>query len=197
MRVERLKEELPLEVDIWAYDLRPGLPPQGLPREEVYKGSRYSAEHFAYLFQVAEEAGINMVLPALVANTGKAHEATEFAKEAGKPFEYNRAVFRAYWEGGEDIGQADVLCRLAGECGMDGEELRRALAEGRYRQRVEEQMRWSRQAGIGGIPTFVFSTGGGSASGGTDRFALMGAQSYEVFLDVAQRLLRGELPAGD
>lgn len=172
-------------MDIWAYDLRPGLPPEGLPREEVYKGPRYSAERYQYLFQVAREAGISMKLPALVANTGKAHEATEFAKEAERLLPFHRAVFRAYWEEDEDIGRADVLCRLAEECDMDGEELRQALADGRYRERVQEQMRWSRQAGIGGIPTFVFN----------QRFALVGAQSYDVFRDVANRLLRGKISA--
>ena len=185
MRVERLKEEFPLELDVWAYDLRPGTPPEGIPREEVYRGGRYTPGYFDQLRQVAQECGIQMTTPKVVASTGKAHEATEFAKDGGKLPQFHRAVFRAYWEDGDNIGEAEVLCRLAQECGLDAQELRQALADGRYTQRVEEQMRWSRQVGIGGIPTFVFN----------DTFALVGAQEYDVFKNVAQRLLSGEIKA--
>lgn len=134
-----------------------------------------------------------MIKPPVVANTFKAHEATEFAKEQGRLMPFHRAVFSAYWEKGDNIGREDVLCRIAGECGMDGEELRPALADGRYRQRVEEQMEWARTAGVSGVPTFVFFAGGESAAGENRMFALVGAQEYAVFADVARRIENGAL----
>ena len=94
-------------------------------------------------------------------------------------------MFAAYWERGENIGEADVLCRLAADCGLDASGLRAALAEGRYRQRVEEQMAWARDAGLGGVPTVIFN----------EKFAIVGAQDYEVFADVARRIQRGDLKA--
>lgn len=124
-----------------------------------------------------------MISPPLVANTFKAHEATEFAKEGGRLMEFHRAVFSAYWERGENIGDVEVLCRVASECGLDTEALRAALADGRYAKRVEEQMDWARTAGVGGVPTFVFN----------EKFALVGAQEYEVFADVARRIQSGAL----
>jgi len=183
VRVERLRQEFDLEFDICAFDLRPGLPPAGLPREEAYRGRSYPPGYFDQLRQTAEEAGIDMKRPDVVANTRKAHEATEFARDGDRLMEFHRAVFRAYWEEGENISDGDVLCRLAGECGLDGEELRRALADGRYAPRVDEQMRWSRAAGVGGIPTFIFD----------DRFAVVGAQEYDLFADVAARIVKGEV----
>ncbi len=183
MRAERLAQEFELEFDVCAFDLRPGLPPAGLPREEVYRGRSYPPGYFEHLRQTAAEAGIEMKRPEIVANTRKAHEATEFARDGGRLLEFHRAVFRAYWEGGENISDIDVLCRLAGECGLDGDELRRALADGRYGGRIDEQMRWSRAAGIGGIPTFIFN----------ERFAVVGAQEYDVFADVAARIVSGAI----
>jgi len=47
---------------------------------------------------------------------------------------------------------------------------------------VEEQMAWARDAGLGGVPTFIFD----------EKFALVGAQDYQVFADVARRIRRGE-----
>jgi predicted DsbA family dithiol-disulfide isomerase len=54
-----------------------------------------------------------------------------------------------------------------------------ALESGRYTRRVEEQMEWSRREGIGGVPAFIFD----------GRFALEGAQSYDMFKSVTERIL--------
>ena len=189
MRVERLREEFDIEFDAWAFDLRPGLPPEGLPRDEVYREGRYPPGYVDRLREMARESGIQMIAPPVVANTQKAHQATEFAKEGGRLPQFHRAVFAAYWEKGENIGDEDVLCRLAGECGLDPDGLRAALAGGRYAQRVREQIAWARDAGLGGVPTFVFSSSDGRT------FSPVGAQDYEVFADIARRFQRGELKA--
>ena len=185
MRVERLCREFDVEFDAWAYNLRPGVPPEGLPRDEVYSDRRYPPGYAERIRQTAKESGIEMIAPAVVANTLKAHEATEFAKEQGRLPQFHRAVFAAYWERGENIGAAEVLCRLAAGCGLDADGLGAALAEGRYRRRVEEQMAWGRAAGLGGVPTVIFN----------EKFAIVGAQDYEVFADVARRIQSGEVKA--
>ena len=183
MRVEQLSEEFEIELDACAYDLRPGLPPEGMPRAEAYAGRSYPSGYLDHLRQTAAEAGIEMLRPDLIPNTHKAHEATEFARDGGRLAEFQRAVFHAYWEEGRNIGDADVLCELAAACGLDAAALRQALVEGRYAARVEEQFAWSRAAGVSGVPTFVFN----------DRFAVVGAQEYLVFQDIAGRIARGEI----
>jgi predicted DsbA family dithiol-disulfide isomerase len=89
-------------------------------------------------------------------------------------------VFAAYFENEENIGDIDVLCRLGEECGIDPAALRAALDDNRYAATVEEQISWARAAGITGVPTFIFD----------ERFALVGAQEYDVFRDVAGRVVR-------
>jgi predicted DsbA family dithiol-disulfide isomerase len=126
-----------------------------------------------------------MIAPPVVANTRKAHEATEFAKDDGRLPEFHRAVFAAYWEEGANIGDDDVLCHLADDCGLAGDALRPALADGRYKQRVEDQMAWAREAGLSGVPSFVFN----------EKFVLVGAQDYDVFADIARRMLRKQAQA--
>jgi predicted DsbA family dithiol-disulfide isomerase len=185
VRVERLCREFEVVFDAWAYNLRPGVPPEGLPRDQVYREGRYPAGYLDRLRETARESGIEMIAPPVVANTFKAHEATEFAKEAGRLPQFHRAVFAAYWEKGENIGDEEVLLRIATECGLDAGGLRAAFADGRYRRRVEEQMTWARAAGLGGVPTFIFN----------EKFALVGAQDYDVFADVARRVQSGALKA--
>jgi predicted DsbA family dithiol-disulfide isomerase len=178
-RAERLAQEFPVELEPWPFELRPDLPNRGLPRE-IALGRHYPPEYFMALRRYANEEGLELAVPESICNTHNAHEATHFAYEAGKGWQFHRAVFLAFWERGEPIGEVDVLCRLAEECELDSQALRQALSEGRYRALVDERVRWAREQGIAGVPTFVFGEG---------EFSLVGAQEYSVFRDVTRRLL--------
>ena len=79
-----------------------------------------------------------------------------------------------------------MLCHIGGEAGLDPDVLREALSDGRYTAEVEEQIAWTRAAGITGVPTFIFE----------EKFALVGAQDYEVFRDVARRALTADWAEG-
>lgn len=183
VRVERLRREFAIEFDVCAYELRPGLPPEGMRREEAYGGRSYPPQYIENLILLARQSGIDMKRPSHVPNTQKAHEATEFARDRGRLARFHHAVFRAYWEDEQDIGSVDVLCQLAAGCGLPPKELRRALSEGDYTARVRQQMEWSREAAAQGVPTVIFN----------DRFAVIGAQDYAVFRDVAWRIANGRL----
>ena len=182
MRVERLTEEFEIDFDPCAFDLKPGIPTEGLPRDQVYAGRAYPDGYVDNMRQMAADGGVDMKRPPLIPNTRKAHEATEFAREhgvAGALLDFHRAVFYAYWTDEKNIGDVDVLCAVADECGLDPGALREALADRRYAAEVEDQMQWARAAGITGVPTVVYE----------GRFAVVGAQDYEVFLDVARRVI--------
>ena len=178
-------DEFAVDFDVSAYELRPGLPSEGLPRDQLQANRVYPPGYLDNMRRTAQEAGIEMKRPPLVPNTRRAHEATEFAKEAGRLLLFHRAVFRAYWEDEENIGDIDVLCRICAECGLDAAELRAALEDGRFARPVEEQIEWSGTAGITGVPTFIFD----------EKFSLVGAQDYEVFRDVARRIVERRIPA--
>ena len=76
-----------------------------------------------------------------------------------------------------------MLCDVAAGIGLDAGQLRVALAEGRYAAEVAEQLAWARAAGVTGVPTVIFS----------GKFAVVGAQDYAVFRDVAGRVAAGRL----
>jgi predicted DsbA family dithiol-disulfide isomerase len=194
VRVERLADEFELEFDPCAFDLKPGIPPEGLSREQVYAGRVYPEGYLDNMRRMAADAGLDMKRPPLIPNTRKAHEATEFAREHGAPtgpgqapsagsgqvlLAFHRALFHAYWTEERNIGDVDVLCDVAAGCGMDADALGAALADGRYAPAVEGQMTWSRAVGVTGVPTVIFE----------DRFAVVGAQEYATFLDVARRVV--------
>jgi predicted DsbA family dithiol-disulfide isomerase len=187
VRVERLQQEVDLDLDIVAYDLKPGLPTEGLPRKEASAGRSYPTGYIDNLIQTANDAGIDMKRPPLIPNTRKAHEATEFARENDRLQAFHRAVFHAYFEEERNIGDVDVLCDIGAATGLDAKGLRMVLEDGRYAPAVEEQMQWGRAVGVTGVPTFIFN----------EKFALVGAQDYNVFSDLAARIARRALRSED
>jgi predicted DsbA family dithiol-disulfide isomerase len=182
-RVEQLRREFDVELSLGAYELRPGIPPEGISRAEASKGRVYPPGYLDNLRAMAAESGIDMKRPPLIPNTQKAHEATEFAKEHGKLWEIHRALFRAYFEAERDIGDAEVICDVAAGIGLDAGELRRALDEHRHAGEVEEQLAWARAAGVTGVPMVVYN----------EQFAVVGAQEYAVYKDVVMRVSSGRL----
>lgn len=57
---------------------------------------------------------------------------------------------------GRDIGDRDVLADLAEEAGVDGDEIRTAIADETLRDRLEEQFVEARRHGITAVPTFAY-----------------------------------------
>ena len=100
-----------------------------------------------------------------------AHEATLWAGALGRADDLNRGVFRAYFVHNRNIGSADVLAEIAANLGLDADDLRAALAEGRHRAEVEQEYAEARMLGVTAVPTFVAA----------NRAALVGAHPYENF----------------
>ncbi len=68
-----------------------------------------------------------MKLPPLQPRSRLAHEAAHWARTQGRFDDYHAAIFRAFFERGEDIGDIEVLMPLATDLGLDMESLRAAL----------------------------------------------------------------------
>lgn len=186
-RVERLEEEYEVEVDWMPYQLRPGTPPKGIPFERLRGTGPYTEDYLIRVRSLASDAGIEMQERKLIPNSMPSLEAAEWARDNGGFLDLHRALFRAYFEHGEDIGDFAVLQRIAAGLGLDADDLNLALRTARYAERVEEKLEWSRVAGGNGVPRYIFK-GVDPETGETKRAGFTGAQEYEVFQQVAERL---------
>lgn len=110
-------------------------------------------------------------------------EAAAFAAEHGDALRFHRAMFKAYFEDLLDIGDIDVVVRVAAEAGLPEAELRQALTDGTYRAEVDEGIRWAQEVGVTAVPTFVLG----------EKYAVVGAQDARVFENVLQTKL-GQSP---
>jgi predicted DsbA family dithiol-disulfide isomerase len=95
-------------------------------------------------------------------DTGKAHEAAKLAREAAAEEEMRRAIYRAYWEEGADIGRIDVLQALAPEAGLDPFDVKVALDIDRFRDEVLHDREVARRLGIRRGPVLYLGTGPGA-----------------------------------
>lgn len=127
---------------------------------------------------IAEEVGLPLVLPEFIPRSRRALEASEHARARGRHEAFHRAVFHRYFGQGRDISDWAVLREAAVEAGLDPDEMQAETESGRYRTVVDKQHARALSMGISGVPTFIFD----------ERFAVVGAQPYEVFRRVMERL---------
>lgn len=136
---------------VWrAFELRPEpvptLDPNGEYLQRAWQGSVYP---------LAQRLGVTMRLPPVQPRTRLAHQAAHWAREQGRFDEYHEAVFRAFFERGEDIGDVGVLTALAVGVGLDGEALRQALERRDFEKSVLEDERDAEALGLRGVPAFI------------------------------------------
>ncbi|MBF4462065.1 MULTISPECIES: DsbA family oxidoreductase [unclassified Rathayibacter] len=111
--------------------------------------------------------------------TVTAHQALHHAKANGRQLELVERLLSAYFIEGRDLADRGVLAALAGEVGLDAEEMRRALDEQRHLHDVHADLAQAREYGISGVPFFVFD----------GRFGVSGAQEPAAFTEVLEHVL--------
>ncbi|MFC1940465.1 DsbA family protein [Chloroflexota bacterium] len=166
-RAERLKQDYGVDLEWKAYELRPGLPPEGIPRTP--KAGEING-FLPHLSERADELGLKLKRSPIVPCSRLALEVAEYAKEHGKFDQFHLAVFKAYWEEAKNIGLRIVIREIVQECGLDANEVESFLDEGRYTQAIKTQSEKAKQSGINGIPAYV--VGG---------FLIEGVQPYQFF----------------
>jgi predicted DsbA family dithiol-disulfide isomerase len=162
-----LREAFDLEVEHCAFDLHPGVPLEGQPIP--WPPERTAAAH-ARFEQVARAEGLAYGMRTHWYNSGPAHQAALWADAHGDGEAFRRGVYRAYFADDLNIASADVLADIAERLALDTDDLRQALAEGRYRDDVEQQFQLARDMGVTAVPAYV-----------AGRYLLVGAQPYEIY----------------
>jgi predicted DsbA family dithiol-disulfide isomerase len=164
-----------------AFELRPDpvptLDPDGAYLHDIWGRAVYP---------MARERGMTLRLPPVQPRSRKAMEAAEFARAAGCFERMNEALFRAFFEQGQDIASIDVLVEIGSAVGLDTIALRQALEQGLYTEPVLQDQRDAQSLGISGVPMMVVRRNGQALHEGQ---GLSGAQPYEAVAAVVSRAL--------
>ena len=178
----------PVTIRYRSFFLDPTIPPEGrdfrahmtakgggrVPLEQFFAAPRErgAAVGLTFNFEAIERAP----------NTLLSHRLVAIAPEEKRGALLD-ALYAAYFEHGQDIGDAAVLAAVAAAVGQDGLStaavpMAEALAGDAGTDEVLADVDYARQVGISGVPFFVFN----------GRYALSGAQPVEVMRRVLEEI---------
>lgn len=192
---QALGPDAPVQVRWRAYQLQPGLPPEGVAAKPFFEQKFGGPARLKQIFEHVQGvgAGVGIAFDFLgqerAPNTRLAHEAVKFAQAKGQGSAAKEALFHGHFEAREDIGRIAGIEELLRrrEVGVDLAALRAALEVGTHRGEVERDLSLAQELGISGVPLFIANLEGldeGKA------VAISGAQEVPVFkrfLDEAAR----------
>ena len=195
-RLERTLEARPdLDAEtVWhAFQLNPGMPAEGMDRQEYLETKYGGADHARAVYGRVIAEGARESLPfdfnaiPRTPNTLDSHRLVRWA--AGQPpgqAPMVEALFDAYFAHGQDVGDAETLARIAAAAGYDEAGAREWLASGAGRDEAAREDMQARGAGITGVPCFILD----------GRVAVPGAVEPDVFLRVFEEHGIGVAEAG-
>ena len=170
-----------VEVAWHAFELRPEPVPTLEPAGDYLRTTWARS-----VYPLAAERGMRLRLPPVQPRSRKAFEATAFARDAGRGDAMLRALFCAFFERGQDIGQTAVLVDVGRQAGLDADALRDALDRGAHTEGVLRDEREAARLGIRGVPLMVVRRRGEPLPAGRP---LSGAQPFEAVAAVVGALL--------
>ncbi|MEL7545708.1 MAG: DsbA family oxidoreductase [Pseudomonadota bacterium] len=187
------------EVDILfrPFELDPTIPAEGVDYKSYMKqrfgsdqGREKSNTMRDALIQYGHEDDIPFAFDKITRrpNSFDAHRLVRWAQGQGFGVAAKEKLFEAYFANGEDIGEADVLTRIAGDIGLDPVIVSDLLERGADVDTVREEQELFRQMGIAGVPTYIAHR----------QIAVQGAESSEKlsrFLKTAAAQIPQERPA--
>jgi predicted DsbA family dithiol-disulfide isomerase len=181
-RARAMRPDRPVRVRWRPFFLNPGMPPEGMDRATYLrrKFGGQASDVYRRIEDSGRADGVTFAFERMprTPNTLLAHRLILLAEEQGEADAVIRALFRALFQEGRDVGHADVLAEVAGEAGLDPAEVREFLHGDRLASEVRAAHDQAERIGIRGVPVFI-----------VDReHAITGAQPPEVLaglLDVA------------
>lgn len=104
---------------------------------------------------MADRRQLRMKIPPVQPHSRKALEAATYARSQGRFGDFNRALFRAFFEHGQNIGEDQVLLQVAGASGLRPEALRLALQEHQHSVAVTDDEALADTLGLRAVPVLL------------------------------------------
>ena len=182
--LERFEHRDEVNVTWRSFELDPGAPPERTGDRAERLAKKYgmtveqAREAEQQLTGVAAEEGLPFRFDiARSGSTFDGHRLVHLAQTHGLQDEMKERLLRAYFTEGELISDQDTLVRLAGEVGIEDQEVREMLVGDRYADEVRADERTAGEAGISAVPTFVLDR----------KLGASGAQPPENLLDLLRQ----------
>jgi len=159
------------------FQLNPDLPVEGIPRVD-YIARKFGTRgkgNYERVAKVGESVGIPFAFDKIEVqpNTLNAHRLLHYAEQQGRQEAVAEVLFNAYFIEGANLTDIDTLAGIAQRAGLDETAAKSYLSSDTDRDIVAGADMEARNAGIGGVPFFIFNRAVG----------VSGAQEAETLLD--------------
>lgn len=175
-RAMKARPHLKPELRYRSFLLNPDLPPQGVDRREYLErkfGGSHQYDRIAEaLVYAGKVEGISFALDKIkrVPNSANSHRLVRLAHTLGRQHEAVEILFGAFFEQGLDLGNVEVLIRLAEQIGIERHMAHAHLSGDSDLNAVYTENARMHRLGITGVPCFIFNEGR----------AIAGAQEPEI-----------------
>lgn len=186
-RLDRALESHPehrFEIEWHPFQLNPDMPPEGMDRREYlelkFGGKQGAVEFYGNIAKAAEESGLHVNFEKIdrTPNTLDAHRVIHWSGLEGKQTRLVTALFKAFFVEGFDISKHDVLVDVASSVGIDGDMIRKLLAQDVDKAGIRARDKNAREKGVRGVPCFIVD----------DHHVVQGAQPAELWSNVIDEL---------
>jgi predicted DsbA family dithiol-disulfide isomerase len=157
-----LRPEIAAEVRWRPYFLNDWIPREGIDRKTYLETKFGSVERYAAIAErvaaAARSEGLDYALDKIARqpNTLDCHRLILWARSTSDPGRMKQRLMELYFSEGADLTDPEVLVGAAVDCGMDADLVRKLLAGDADVERVETEARSAKEAGVDGVPCFVF-----------------------------------------
>ena len=158
------------------------MPPNGMNRkkylEKKFGDSHGVVEAYGPIFERTKSDNIDAKLDKIkvTPNTLNAHRIIHWSKIEGCQNQIVSELFKAYFVNGLDLGDINVLAKLASKYFMDEKSILRLLTSDNDLTNIIEKDRIARKMGIKAVPTFIVA----------NQYAVSGAQGTDFWQDVVK-----------
>ena len=141
-RALSMRPQSTLEIRWLPFQLNPTMPSDGMDRRQYlaakFGGAERAERQYDRLRETGREEGIDFAFENIKStpNTINSHRLIYFAQNTGKQEAIVEALFQAYFLDGEDLGDIDVLTKIATAAGLDRAAVARYLVSDQDRSNV-------------------------------------------------------------
>lgn len=167
------------------FQLNPDLPAAGMPRADYVARKFGPGGHRNYerVAAAGRSVGLELAFDRITVqpNTLDAHRLQHYAERLGLQDAVVESLFRAYFIEGANLTDRALLADCAARAGLDRAAVAAYLDSDADRERMLEADAEARNAGISGVPFFIFNRALG----------VSGAQDAEVLLEAMAQAVAG------
>jgi predicted DsbA family dithiol-disulfide isomerase len=168
--IEKLKTEYDVDLLWRGFPLHPEVPEEGMATAALFAGTAVDLDTMrSRMKEAANQVGLPLEARGMVYNSRLAQELGFWAESQNKGDLFHKAVFKAYFASGQNIGSIPILVNIAASVGLSPVDAEEVLVTRAYKPAIDLDWSLSRRYNIHVVPTFVMNN-----------HALSGMQSYET-----------------